>query len=414
MTIASRRRAICLALLLLGGLGLGWASGVGFWLTLGLVTVALAGILWLPGTERFLRVATVAGSVLMGLALFEGALWLWERAASEPLPVFVATDGDVPLPPDLPPEIRVKVERMQNALVMPPAWQKRDLAKVASTDPFIWHGVVHHIDDHGMRREEPLPSRDPERYRILAVGDSLTYGEGIEAYWAWPAQLERALAPDFRVEVLNLGVRGYASEDVLDMLQRFVPELEADLVVYGVCLNDFLDQGSRQPAGPALLPEKLSKVLTRRTRVGRLLDERTDALKRTLGLQPDFYADLLDDFDARYRRFGRDVAAMNALVTESGLPPMVAVVLDQYPRLDGSGRQLALAAERQLRAAGIDLVESEEFYRRYDGQAFRVSRWEGHPNEEAHAVWASDLAQRLRQHPDLQRFARNDEFARDE
>lgn len=89
-------------------------------------------------------------------------------------------------------------------------------------------------------------------------------------------------------------------------------------------------------------------------------------------------------------------------------------VLDQNPRLDGPGRQLARAAERQLRAAGIDLVESEEFYRHHDGSTFRVSRWEGHPNEEAHAIWASDLAERNRQHPDFQRFARSAELARDE
>jgi hypothetical protein len=54
--MVSRRRAICLALLLPGGLGLIWASGVVFWLALGVVTVALAGILLhLPGTERFVR-----------------------------------------------------------------------------------------------------------------------------------------------------------------------------------------------------------------------------------------------------------------------------------------------------------------------------------------------------------------------
>ena len=165
----------------------------------------------------------VVGSVFAGLALFETALWLWEIAASEPLPEFVAEDGDVPLAPDLPPEIRAKIGRMQSALVMPPSWQKRDLADIPGTDPFVWHGVVHQIDANGMRREEPLPPKDPERFRIVVVGDSLTYGEGIEAFWAYPAQLERALQPEFRVEVLNLGVRAYGSEDILDLLRRFVP-----------------------------------------------------------------------------------------------------------------------------------------------------------------------------------------------
>jgi hypothetical protein len=192
--MASRRRAIWLGLLLLGALGLIFASGVVFWLALGVVAVARVGILLpLAGAERFVRVAMVVGSVFAGLALLETALWLWEIAASEPLPEFVAADGAVPLAPDLPPEIRAKIGRMQSALVMPPSWQKRDLADIPGIDPFVWHGVIRQIDANGMRREEPFAPKDPERFRIVVVADSLTYGEGIDAFWACPAQLERAL-----------------------------------------------------------------------------------------------------------------------------------------------------------------------------------------------------------------------------
>jgi lysophospholipase L1-like esterase len=378
--------------------------------------VGLAGVL-LPvqgRLARFAPIALVIGSVIVGLALLETALWLWETVVYKPLPEFDAEAAHLPPAPDLPAEIRTKVARMQSALIMPPAWQKRDLAKLPGTDPFIWHGVLHQIDDNGMRREEPFSPREPGRFRIMVVGDSLTYGEGIDAYWAYPAQLERALAPDFRVEVLNLGVRGHASGDILDVVRRFVPELAPDLVVYGVCLNDFLERGGQQRDPPTLLPRKVMKFLTRRTRVGRLFDERSAALVRMLGFKPDFYGDLLADFGARYRRFGNDVAAMNDLVMGRGLPPMVAMVLDQYPRLNGPGRQLAIAAERQLRAAGIETVPSEDFYRRYDGRSFRVSRWEGHPNEEAHAIWASELAAAIRQRPELGRFRHTAEVAHDQ
>jgi hypothetical protein len=103
---------------------------------------------------------------------------------------------------------------------------------------------------------------------------------------------------------------------------------------------------------------------------------------------------------------------MKAFVTASGLPPMIAMVLDQNPRLDGPGRQLAIAAERQLRAAGIETVDSEPFYRHYDGHSLRVSRWEGHPNEEAHAIWAARLARSIRERPDLARFGHTSLSAR--
>jgi hypothetical protein len=156
------------------------------------------------------------------------------------------------------------------------------------------------------------------------------------------------------------------------------------------------------------------KVVTKRTRVGLLLDDRFAALMRTWGFYPGFYTQLLGDFDSRYRRFGEDVAAMNDFAMGRGLPPMVAMVLDQYPRLDGPARQLAVAAERQLRAAGIETVPSDDFYRRYDGRSFRVSRWEAHPNEEAHAIWASELAATIRQRPELARFRHTAELAHDQ
>jgi hypothetical protein len=250
--MVARRRAVCLVLAVLGGLCLLWASGVVFWLTLGVVMVGLAGVL-LPVQSRrarFAPIALVIGSMTVGLALLEFALWLWEAVSYEPLPAFDAETADVPLAPDLPPEIRAKIARMQSAVIMPPTWQKRDLAKLPGTNPYMWHGVLHHIDANGMRREEPFAPRDPSRFRIMVVGDSFAYGQGIDAYWAYPAQLERALAPDFRVEVLNLGVRGYASENILDVLRRFVPALEPDLAVYGVCLNDFLERGTGQPSLP--------------------------------------------------------------------------------------------------------------------------------------------------------------------
>ena len=404
--------------LLAGALAAGLASGVLLWLSYGAAAVGLAGVLMPAGrgpperrlwSGRFANVALAVASVSVGLALFEAVLWALESAAGQPLPRFVATSpAAVLLAPELPPEIRLKIERMQSALIRPPSWQKHDLETLPGVYAYDWQTALHVLDGNRMRRREPFPPRDPSRLRIMVVGDSLTYGEGIDAFWTYPEQLERSLAPDFRVEVLNLGVMGYASEDVLNVVRRFLPELEPDLVVYGVCLNDFLEAGARQPVHFVFpLPGRLKKKLLKRSRVARQVEEWYGALLRSLGLRPDFYSELLADFDARRRRFGRDVAALNALVTERGLPPVIAMVLDQSPQLDGPGRQLAVAAEEQLRAAGIDTVASEPFYRRFNGRNFKVSRWEGHPNEEAHAIWASMLAQKIRELDALAPFRRS-------
>ncbi|HWT80952.1 MAG TPA: hypothetical protein VN648_19355, partial [Candidatus Methylomirabilis sp.] len=107
-------------------------------------------------------------------------------------------------------------------------------------------------------------------------------------------------------------------------------------------------------------------------------------------------------------RFGRDVKAMNALVLQAGLPPLAAMVLDNY--LDPTGKSFAVGqvAERLMAAGGIHVIPSEPYIRQHAGhmQDWRVSPWEGHPNEQANRVYATEFARGLEQLPALQPYRR--------
>src|SRR5512134_166244 len=60
-------------------------------------------------------------------------------------------------------------------------------------------------------RDREFPVERGAAARIVALGDSVTFGWGVPAEDAWPKQLERLLAADGGPdpEVLNLGVGGY-------------------------------------------------------------------------------------------------------------------------------------------------------------------------------------------------------------
>ncbi len=400
-----------LGLLLFGVVGVDLAAGVHFWPLLGAAavgSVVLLGAVVAPrGRSAFANAALATGSVCVLLTLCEAVLWGLERSAARPPPQ--VSSGPLPLPPALPPELNEKIARMQGAFVMPREWEHTDLERTPGIkQPYFWQGIHHVFNADRMRREGAFPPRDASRFRVMVVGDSFTYGEGIDARWTYASQLERALEGEFGIEVLNLGVAGNSSSDTVEMVRRFLPELDPDLVVYGVCLNDFLVSRQREPEHYLVpLPQKWKKVLQRRTRVGRLLHERTDALLRRLGLRLDFHAELLEHFDAYRARFERDVQLLNEVVTRSGRPPVVSVVLDHIPRAEGPGRELSAAAEAAMRSAGIDVLDSADYYRDFDGRDFHVSRWERHPNEEANAIWASRLAEHLRRRDDLARFRRH-------
>ena len=74
---------------------------------------------------------------------------------------------------------------------------------------------------------------------------------------------------------------------------------------------------------------------------------------------------------------------MNAFVKAAGLPPLVAMVVDQYPDYGGRGYRVAMMAEDAVRPAGAKLIPTTDYYIRYNGKAMYVSRWEGHPDEVA-------------------------------
>ena len=136
----------------------------------------------------------------------------------------------------------------RNALLsLPKEWETRQIEVWGTKWAYSWHGVNHIRDENNFRRLiGPFPEKRADTMRVLVVGDSMTYGAGIREEWTYTAQLQRAMQKAHRIEFFNLGVNGAQSEDILKVIERMVPSLNPDLVIYGVCYNDFLPSGIGQ------------------------------------------------------------------------------------------------------------------------------------------------------------------------
>lgn len=104
------------------------------------------------------------------------------------------------------------------------------------------YSVNIHTDDDGLR----IPVTGPpsqRRRRILLLGDSFVFGQGVEAEDALPSQLERDLASHGdSVTVLNGGVPGYSTRDEVAWFRHYGMALRPDEVILGVFLgNDLQD-----------------------------------------------------------------------------------------------------------------------------------------------------------------------------
>jgi hypothetical protein len=85
-------------------------------------------------------------------------------------------------------------------------------------------------------------AKPPGTFRILVLGDSVTFGHGALYETSYPFLLEQRLRewrPDVKWEVWNLAVPGYNTAQELAQLQQVGDRYQPDLVIVGVFLNDF-------------------------------------------------------------------------------------------------------------------------------------------------------------------------------
>jgi hypothetical protein len=344
--------------------------------------------------EALIGAALLLGVVLGACALAEAYLGWQSADPGDARPVAAtANESWFQLPED--------VVRLANAragvLTLPDEWRRRDETVEGATSAYVWHGALHLHDEWGFRRlNGPFPAKDPETLRIMVVGDSMTYGYGVDEQWTFSRLLEGSLQASYRVEVVNLGRSGFQSEDILGVLQKFLPLLEPDLVMYVVCLNDFLPSGERlQDAYVFPFPETWKEYLWERTRLVRLFDDAYRSLLLRLDVTWDFFDEILAGDKTCQARFTRDVAAMNHRVLERGLPPITGIVFDHSPGGDPRAWHLIEIAEQAMEDAGFDVISVLPWRERFRKRRFPVSRWESHPNELAHSLIAEQLSERL-------------------
>lgn len=93
------------------------------------------------------------------------------------------------------------------------------------------------INSFGMRDDEPRLLKD--RYRILVMGDSVTFGSEQEKDAVFTEVAERLLNADGRkVEILNAAVSGYNTRQEFIALKEKYIRLHPDLVIFAYCVND--------------------------------------------------------------------------------------------------------------------------------------------------------------------------------
>ena len=130
-------------------------------------------------------------------------------------------------------------------------------------------------------REREIGPKDPARYRIAVIGDSYTWGQGLEERERFSNLLGDFLGPHY--EVLNFGTPGHKMADHLDELQR-VLKMSPNFVLLQMYINNFETPTMRRPSTYAADPSPWMQQWI----VYRLLSDRWAQLQEAVGLTDSY------------------------------------------------------------------------------------------------------------------------------
>ena len=116
-----------------------------------------------------------------------------------------------------------------------------------------WDFTLVSTNEAGLRQQAPLRPKADDGFRIVTVGDSVTFGYRVPVVFPnqplpvdgaelpYPGLLEQALRaanPGAVIDVVNLAVPGYSSHQGLAWVRRDLPGLDADVVTWCFGWND--------------------------------------------------------------------------------------------------------------------------------------------------------------------------------
>ena len=287
-------------------------------------------------------------------------------------------------------------------------WKYATQIKVANDDPRVVHehrpngraflmGTEVTTNSFGLREGERTKQKPPGTYRIVALGDSITMGWGVQQDMTFPAQLERMLNAQppkgfpqgLRYEVLNLGVGNYNTAQEVMRLKNLGLAFDPDLIILGYFIND---------AEPTPKPSR--GFLIEHSYLFAFAVSRMRLLKPGTGTYLDYYRDLYDDEQPGWQATQAALRDLVSISRERTIPALMFIIPemhelgDRYP-FAGIHRRL----ERVASAIGLPVVDLFPALKgRKPESDFWVSPLDAHHNAKAQGLLAKGIHDTLETH----------------
>jgi lysophospholipase L1-like esterase len=259
----------------------------------------------------------------------------------------------------------------------------------------------------------PPPKRAGVK-RVLAVGDSLTWGLGVSRTQAWPAQLESML---HNTEVFNLGMCGYDAEQGVSLITHHLDTWKPDLVIWATYPNDldptFLMFGAHDkhpvfvgtsiPEPAQFAPEWISLWLVRHSAMFRQIQaaklSRVLANGYTPAVSDVWYTQQLQALERWSRTTATPVLALAIPDHTQADPERCATFISEKDCRDQKNNYARVT--QALRQSGLTWIDGQRLYAASGRPHFMgADRDSGHPLPAGHTVLATGLVDIVRNQMD--------------
>lgn len=254
-------------------------------------------------------------------------------------------------------------------------------------------GVKVSINSLGLRDYEYPIQKDSQAFRILVLGDSMTFGWGTALEETYPKVLERMLnenppAPFQRYEVINAGVGNYNTVQEVAYFKERGLLLNPDMVLLGFYINDAEE-----------VPKRSSGFFKEHFYFYVLLSTGWDALRRKLRLRmgyKDYYEDLYSDTSQGWKDCQAALKELIRLCQENRIELRIAII----PELHEPNENYAFLKIHKLISQigsqhGIPVIDLLGAFKGMDASKLWVSPGDPHANGKACQIIAEEIYNRL-------------------
>lgn len=250
------------------------------------------------------------------------------------------------------------------------------------------------------------PKQDARR--IVIVGDSFTWGDGVEADEAYPVVLENMLRErrgEEAIEVTSWSRPGWNTWREWKSLQPQLPMLDPDLLIIGYCINDAEPLNRRQlmelrKVMRTAQHEPSSPFVTwsyNHTQLGALLYNFFEN-RRVRKTVTAYYQTLYDEGRSGWVRAQDALVLFSKLAKQQSFPVLLVVfpIFDSELDYHYGYRNLHPVIEAAATRAGIEVLDLLPAYEGFDGRDLAVVPFSNaHPSPLAHRVAAEQILIRL-------------------